>query len=184
MNYEILINKDNKIPKNLNFKLVKIKSKYKENKDLYLEEMTYKKFLELKEDALKNGYILEIESSYRTHEYQQKLFDNLVKEKGIDYAEKYIAKPYTSEHESGLAIDFCIFKDNKYIIEHEMEDLEETKWVHENCYKYGFILRYPKDKCNITKYNYEAWHIRYIGDSAKYLYENNLTLEEYNNIRK
>jgi len=184
MNYEILINKENKIPNNLNPRLVEIKTKYKCKNTLFLEKMTYQNFLKLKEEALKNNYIIEIESAYRTHEYQQKLFDELVKEKGSEYAEKYIAKPYTSEHETGLAIDICIFRDNNYVIEHDLENLEEIKWLHNNCYKYGFILRYPKDKTNITKYNYEPWHIRYVGnDVALNLYKNNLTLEEYYDLK-
>lgn len=184
MNYEILVNKNNKIPDNLNSKLVKIKTKYKEDNDnMFLEEKTYENYLNLKNDAAKNNYIIEIESAYRTHEYQQKLFDDLVKEKGLEYASKYVARPYTSEHETGLAIDVCVFRNNEYIIEHELENLEEIKWIHNNAHKYGFILRYPKDKTNITKYNYEPWHIRYVGlKLATYLYNNKITLEEYYNM--
>ena len=55
----------------------------------------------------------------------------------------------------------------------------ETKWIHQNCHRYGFILRYPEGKEDITKYNYEPWHIRYVGSIANYIYNNNLTLEEY-----
>ena len=133
---------------------------------------------------MKNNYVIEIESAYRTHHYQKKLFDELVNEKGLEYAEKYVAKPYTSDHETGLAIDFCVYRNNEYVIEHDMDNLEETKWVHDNCHKFGFILRYPKNKEEITKYNYEPWHIRYVGDIAEYLFKNNLTLEEYNNIEE
>ena len=61
----------------------------------------------------------------------------------------------------------------------ELENLSETNWVNNNAHKYGFILRYPKDKEQITGYNYEPWHLRYVGDLAIYLYNNDLTLEEY-----
>ena len=180
MKYDIIINKNNKIPKDLNFNIVEVASKYDLNKKFYLEEKTYKYFLKLKKDALKLGYDIEIESSFRTHDYQKKLFDNLVKEKGYEYAIKYVAKPYTSEHETGLAIDICIFKNNEYVIEHDLENLDEVKWLHKNAHKYGFILRYPKNKTDITGYNYEPWHFRYVGKKlAKHLYINNLTLEEY-----
>ena len=181
MNYEILINKNNKMVENNNLKLVKIFTNYKDN-EMFLEEKTYESFLKMKNDALKLGYEIDIESAYRTHEYQQKLFDDLVIYKGLEYAKTHVALPYTSEHETGLAIDFCIYKDNKFIDEYDIENLAETDWVHNNCYKYGFILRYPKGKESITKYSYEPWHIRYVGNNlAKYLYENNLTLEEYYN---
>ena len=102
-----------------------------------------------------------------------------LKEKGFTYAITRIAEPGKSEHQTGLAVDFCIYKDEKCYIEHEIEELLETKWVHQNCYRYGFILRYPEGKEDITKYSYEPWHIRYVGNIASYIYNNNLTLEEY-----
>ncbi|MBQ7141053.1 MAG: M15 family metallopeptidase [Bacilli bacterium] len=181
MNYEILVNKDNKMVDNDNLKLVKIFTNYKD-KEMFLEEKTYEQFLKMKNEASNLGYEIDIESAYRTHEYQQKLFDDLVIEKGLEYAKTHVAVPHTSEHETGLAIDFCIYKNNKFIDEYDIEDLEETSWLHNNCHKYGFILRYPRDKEDITKYSYEPWHIRYVGNNlAKYLYKNNLTLEEYYN---
>lgn len=179
MKYNILINRDHKIKKDFKFKLKPIMSTYK-NKKLLLEKKTRKSFLRLQKMAKKKGIIIDIVSGFRTHEYQKKLFDNLVYEKGISYATKYIAKPYESEHETGLALDFCIYKNNEFLIEHELLDLEEINWIHKNAYKYGFIIRYPKDKIHITKYNYEPWHIRYVGFLlAKHLYKHNLTLEEY-----
>lgn len=90
-----------------------------------------------------------------------------------------VALPGTSEHESGLAIDCGIVIDGEYIDELP-ENAPITKWIHENCYKYGFILRYPKGKEEITGYKYEPWHLRYVGPKlAKYLTENDLTLDEY-----
>ena len=178
MNYLMLVNKDNSlhetyIPDNL----VNTNSEYKDG--ILLEEKTYLQFKKMQDDARKFGYNIDIMSGYRDYRYQEKIYNNLLKEKGFNYAFRSIAKPGCSEHQTGLALDFCVYKDNKCYIEHEIEEMLETKWVHQNCYKYGFILRYPFNKEEITKYNYEPWHLRYVGDKANYLYSNNLTLDEY-----
>ena len=106
-------------------------------------------------------------------------YNKLLKEKGLAYTFRSIAKPGCSEHQTGLAIDICVYRDHKCYIEHELEDMKEIKWVIDNCYKYGFILRYPKNMEDKTGYNYEPWHFRYVGDLAKYLYEHNMLLEDY-----
>lgn len=178
MDYKVLVNRDYSldehfVPKNL----VKITSKYKDN--IYLEEKTYEQFKKLQEEALKYNYEIDVMSGYRDYKYQEKLFNDLVIEKGYNYAYKYIAKPGQSEHQTGLSIDFVIYRDDQNYIEHDLVDLVETKWIHQNMYRYGFILRYPHNKEESTKYNYEPWHIRYVGDIATVLYNNNLTLEEY-----
>lgn len=174
----MLVNRDHLLEEHFKpSNLVKTSSLYKE--DIYLEKKTYQAFLNLKKEAQKNHYDIDIMSGYRTKEYQQNLFDELVKEKGYNYAFSYIALPRTSEHETGLALDFTVYKDGKTYIEHDLEELEETAWVHKNAHYFGFIVRYPKNKEEITKYNYEPWHLRYVGDLASYLYQNQLTLEEY-----
>ncbi len=178
MDYMMLVNKDHPlfeayVPSNLE----EVDSKYKEN--ILLESKTLASFKKLQEEALKQGYHIDVMSGYRTYSYQDKLYNKLLKEKGFSYAFRSVALPGRSEHQTGLAIDFCVYKDDKCYIEHEIENLEETKWVHENAHRFGFILRYPIDKEEITEYNYEPWHLRYIGDKATYLYQNNETLEEY-----
>ena len=90
-----------------------------------------------------------------------------------------MAKAGCSEHQTGLAIDICVYRDNKCYIEHELEDTEEVKWVMNNAYKYGFILRYPKDMEDKTGYNYEPWHYRYVGGIAEYLYRHRILLDEF-----
>ena len=178
MDYKMLVNRDNPLKDDFEPKdLIEIESTYKDS--LKLCKKAYEKFLEFKNYAKTFGYEIDIASAYRQHDYQEKLFNNLVLEKGYNYAYKYIAKPGCSEHETGLAIDICIYKNNLCYIEHDILDLIETKFIHSNVHKYGFILRYPKDKEDITKYNYEPWHLRYIGDIATYLYNNDKTLEEY-----
>ena len=88
-------------------------------------------------------------------------------------------KPGSSEHQTGLAIDICVYRDNNCYIEHDIDEMDEIKWIHQNAHKYGFILRYPSDKEDITGYNYESWHLRYVGNIARYLYINKLTMEDY-----
>lgn len=178
MDYKILVNKENKLDNNYApLNLVKTKSEYKDN--IYLEEKTYEQFQKLQNEALKYGYQIDIASGYRDYNYQEKLFNELVLEKGYNYAYKYIAKPGHSEHQTGLALDIVIYEEDKSYIEHDIENLNATKWLHQNAHHYGFILRYPSDKEEITNYSYEPWHLRYVGQLATYLYNNNLTLEEY-----
>ena len=178
MNYLMLVNKDNPldnefIPSNL----VEVLSKYKDG--IKINDECYKNFLLMQEDAKKYGYDIDIMSGYRDYLYQEKIYNKLVKEKGFNYAISRIAKAGCSEHQTGLAIDICIYKNNKCYIEHELEDFKEIKWIHQNCYRYGFILRYPFGKEDITKYSYEPWHLRYVGNIAKSIYNNDITLEEY-----
>ena len=126
-------------------------------------------------------------SSYRTQEYQQKLFDrktNYYRNRGLDLEEakieaaKTIAVPGTSEHQLGLAVD--IVDSRSYSLTEEQADLPAQKWLMENCWRYGFVLRYPADKTDVTGIIYEPWHYRYVGNElAKELYECGLTLEEY-----
>lgn len=183
MNYTMLVNKTNKLGNNyVPNDLVITDSLYKDN--VYLNKVCYDNFKKLQEDALKNDYSIDIMSGYRDYDYQEKIYNKLVYEKGISYACRSIASPGASEHQTGLAIDFCVYIGNKCYVEHDIEELMATKWVHDNAYKYGFIVRYPFDKEEVTGYNYEPWHIRYVGDIAKTLYLNDLTLEEYYKLKE
>ena len=174
--YLVLVNPWNKYPDNIDFNIIDVNSKYAENR--FAEENTFKAFLKLKEYALENGYDIEIESGYRSVEHQQRVFDNCANQKGLEYAKKYVAIPGYSEHHTGLALDICLKQDDKYIIEHNLPD-DFKNFLKENAYKFGFIIRYPKGKEDITGYNYEPWHIRYVGNIAEYIDKHNLTLEEY-----
>lgn len=178
MDYEVLVNKDNPLPRaHIPNDLVLTNSKYKDN--IYLDKKTFENFEKLKRDALRYHYQIDIASGYRDYDYQEKIYNKLIEEKGFSYAITRIAKPGSSEHQTGLALDFCVYSDNRCYTEYELESFEETKWIHQNAHKYGFILRYPEGKEDITKYSYEPWHIRYVGDIARYIYNNDLTLEEY-----
>ena len=134
---------------------------------------------DMRKDGISNIWI---QSAYRSVERQKELYDKSVKEylsqgKTQEEAEKltdeYINKPGSSDHNLGLAVDFN-YVDNKF------ENLDGFKWLQENAEKYGFILRYPKDKEEITKISYESWHWRYVGEEhAKKMNELNMCLEEY-----
>lgn len=178
MNYLMLVNRNNLLDRTyIPNDLVNSDSIYKDN--ILICNMVKRMFDLMKLEAYKNGYNIDIMSGYRDYLYQDKIYNKLIYDKGFNYAFRYIAPPGASEHQSGLAIDICVYRDDKCYIEHEIEDFEEIKWVHDNAHRYGFILRYPQNKEDITGYNYEAWHIRYVGNMASYLYYNDLTLEEY-----
>lgn len=126
--------------------------------------------------ALKENIEIRAIATYRSYEYQRMLYEYNKNLYGQEEADKYYARPGQSEHNSGLAVDITF---NGYTFT-DIENKEGYAWILENMHKYGFILRYPKDKTEITRYGYESWHLRYVGkEAAKIMYENNLTLEEY-----
>ena len=182
MNYKILVNKDNLLERTyVPLYLVDAYSNYK--KDILVSRKVLEQFNLMKRDANNIGYCIDIMSGYRDYDYQEKIYNKLLNDKGFAYTFRSVAKPGCSEHQTGLAIDICVYRDNKCYIEHELEDMEEIKWVINNAYKYGFILRYPKNMEDKTGYNYEPWHFRYVGDIAEYLYRNNMILEDYIEVK-
>ena len=177
MNYLILVNKEHELDRTyIPSNLVNSNSSYKDG--ILVCEKVFRMFEIMKYFALKKGYKIDIMSGYRTYDYQEKIYNKLIFQTGFNYAFRYIAKPGCSEHQTGLAIDICVYKNDKCYIEHEISDFEEIKWLHKNAHRFGFILRYPPDKEDKTGYNYEPWHFRYVGNMANYLYYNDLTLEE------
>ena len=127
-------------------------------------------------------------SGYRDYEYQKELFDNKVErlqqEKGYsvskarEEAATVVAVPGTSEHQLGLALDLVDARHVK--LNESQENTAAYKWLYKHCAEYGFIVRYPNGKTDITGIIYEPWHFRYVGvEAATYIMENNLTLEEY-----
>ena len=172
----VLVNKNNKlkedfIPNNL----IKLDLRYS-NKEKYLKKEAAEAFYKLSKDAGKLGYKIIAVSGYRSYTYQKELFKYYVNSKGIDYALMCSAKAGHSEHQTGLAVD--VEGENKdYNL---FEQTKEFKWMINNSYKYGFILRYPKGKEDITGFKYEPWHYRYIGvNNAIKIHKKNITLEEY-----
>lgn len=133
-------------------------------------------FETLSKAAKEDGMNIIAMSSYRSYDYQVTLYNNYVETDGKEAADTYSARAGYSEHQTGLAVDVY----NLDLPYTSFEQTEEFNWMQENAYKYGFILRFPEDKVNITGYQYESWHYRYVGiEAATYIKENNLTLEEY-----
>lgn len=129
--------------------------------------------------AKESGLSLYGVSGYRSYKRQEEIYNSNLKTKGEEHTNKYSAKPGYSEHQTGLSMDVSTPSIGFQLIEN-FGTTPEGLWLAENCHLYGFIIRYPKDKPNITGYAYEPWHIRYVGVKlATYLTENELTLEEY-----
>ncbi|WP_246627525.1 M15 family metallopeptidase [Paenibacillus solanacearum] len=129
--------------------------------------------------AKKDGLPLAGVSAYRSHETQTSLYNNYVKKDGEEAANKYSAKPGHSEHETGLAIDVS-GSNGKCAATDCFGDTKEAKWLDQHAPEYGFIIRYPKGKEAITGYQYEPWHLRYVGvDIAKDIAKKGVTFEEY-----
>ena len=126
--------------------------------------------------AAKAGINLWIASGFRSYSRQETLYNNYVARDGKAAADRYSARPGYSEHQTGLAFDLNS-------LEQSFGETKEGKWIAENCWKYGFILRYPQNKEAQTGYMYEPWHVRYLGkDIAEKVYKSGLCLEEYLNI--
>ena len=138
-----------------------------------LTKETQKAFNKMDADATALGLNLYISSGYRSYYDQKYIYNNYVKKDGQSNADTYSARAGHSEHQTGLAFDLNTINDS-------FTNTPEGQWVHDNCYKYGLILRYPKDKEEITKISYESWHWRYVGEEhAKKMNELNMCLEEY-----
>lgn len=171
----VLVNKYYKLDKNYEPELVAISSKYAINERQLLTHEAKLAFEEMCEAAKKDDIKIYSGSAYRSYSYQNILYNNRVYSDGVEYANKTAAKAGHSEHQTGLALDILNGK-FQYI---DTKD-KELEWLLENSYKYGFILRYPEEKENITGYAYEPWHFRYLTtEVATELYEKNITFEEY-----
>ena len=178
MDYEILVNKDNALDRTyVPLDLVDAGSLYRDG--ILVNKKVLEQFNLMKMDAYNLGYNIDIMSGYRDYMYQDKIYNKLLIEKGFAYTFRSVARAGCSEHQTGLAIDICVYRDDKCYVEHEVLDMEEINWVINNCYKYGFILRYPRGMEDKTGYNYEPWHFRYVGDIARYLYDNNILFDDY-----
>ena len=172
----VLVNKNNKLLQNFipeNLETIDIKYS---NEGKMLKKEAKETFEKLSSDALKLGYKIVAVSAYRDFSYQENLFNYYVEKYGEDYALNCSAKAGHSEHQTGLAVD--VMGSNNSYDDFELSD--EFEWMINNAHKYGFILRYPKNKEKITGFKYEPWHYRYVGvEVAKIIYENKITLEEY-----
>lgn len=171
----MLVNKYHALSKDYECEdIVKVSTTYGYS-GMSLNKEAYDAFKRLADDAKKDGYTIVILSSYRTYEYQDKLWTDRKNQKGIEKADAYAARAGSSEHETGLAIDVADY--NNPI---NFGEQESYTWMLNNSYKYGYILRYPQGKEDITGYDYEAWHYRYVGaDLATKIHNEGITFDEY-----
>lgn len=154
---------------------------------LYASKRLQDSLEQMLSDAAREGYQFWIASAYRSRQKQQKLVEEDIRKemrKGLSYEEavqetyKETMPPGHSEHETGLALDILCSGNMRMNISQTSEP--GNQWLRRNCHKYGFILRYPKNKKDITGINYEPWHFRYVGErAATYMREEHITLEEF-----
>lgn len=144
-----------------------------------LREIAAEALGELFDGAKDAGYDLVARSGYRSYQTQKSLRNSIEKSKGITYADKYSAQPGESEHQTGLAIDITSPTVSNQLTK-DFGVIPEGEWVRENAHLYGFIIRYPQGKEDIVGYEYEPWHLRYLGENlASKIYNSGLTMEEY-----
>lgn len=172
--YLILVNKYNYLSNDyIPFDLEEINPIYNIGINNKLRHEARISFEKMCEDAKLENLNIYSASAFRTFESQGIIHDFYVNERGIKKADEISARAGNSEHQLGLAVDV-----NSITI--DFEDTLEFKWLLNNSYKYGFILRYPKNKEKLTGYNYEPWHYRYVSKNvAKYIYDNDITFDEY-----
>lgn len=140
-----------------------------------IDKVAYKAWKEMKSDAAALNLNIYISSGYRSYKVQDNIYSRNVLKNGQKKADTYSARPGSSEHQSGLCFDLNT-------IDSSFQYTEEGKWVNNNAYKYGYIIRYPKGKTNETGYIYEPWHLRYVGtELARKLYNNGnwISMEDY-----
>ncbi len=172
----VLVNKYNYLPKGYQpSDIVYLDGAYKNQ--VPVRKVLQESFLKLQESAKKELNInLMPTTAFRGEGFQRTLYNNYVAKDGITAADTYSARPSYSEHQTGLAIDLR----NTALSSNIRLTDDNYTWLENNAYKYGFIIRFPKNKEHITLYQFENWHIRYVGDkAAKIIHDNNLTLEEY-----
>lgn len=153
--------------------LVVLPARYNSGKNSSMRKEAADAFMKMSDAAMLDGLSIKNASAYRSYDYQVSLYDGYVKRDGKVKADIYSARPGYSEHQTGLCSDINI-------IDSSFDGTKESKWLLENAYKYGFILRFPKGSEEITGYEYESWHYRYVGvESAKIIKSDDITLEEY-----
>lgn len=172
----ILINAEHSVPEDYNPELIQLSN------GVRIDSRIYTDLQRMFDDARNAGIYPVVGEGYRTHEEQEKMMSDKIesfiaegysRSKAKKLAREWVAEAGKSEHETGLALD--INADQS-----QSDDNAVYDWLAENAYKYGFILRYPPDKEDITGISYEPWHYRYVGaETASEIHERNITLEEY-----
>lgn len=176
-----LVNPWNTLPEDYTVALLYLPNRHQ------VDAVCYNDLTQMLADCKAAGLKPEVCSAYRTVEFQKKLFDNKVaRVKREGYAPEEVeavaamsvARPGTSEHHTGLAVD--IIQADYPVLDETQETKPTQQWLLENSWRYGFVLRYPNGKTELTGIIYEPWHYRYVGkEAARIMYEQGLCLEEY-----
>lgn len=172
----MLVNKHNYLTKEYKPNdLVKVSLQYCYGENEIKKEVM-DQFLKMYNDAKLEDLYLIITSAFREYEFQETLWNRYANSQGEAWADSVAARPGYSEHQTGLALDIVTYSSNM----NEFENTDEFKWLDKNAHKYGFILRYPDGKEDITGYSYESWHYRYVGvkDATK-IKKLGITFDEY-----
>ncbi len=141
-----------------------------------VSKVMYDSLTNMLDAAKESGYNLVVSQGYRSYADQEEAYNDIEASSGVDYADKVAARPGHSEYQTGLSV---VVKP-LYTEGSDMENSPEHTWILENAHKYGFILRYPKDKENITGFSYDAWRLRYVGsNTARIIHNENITFDEY-----
>ncbi len=145
----------------------------------YMRKEAADQFNRMAEGAAADGLEIVMTTAYRSYGFQSTLYNNYVNAHGQQEADRFSARPGFSEHQTGLAVDVSA-PSVGYALTQDFEGTPEWNWLMDHAREYGFILRYPRGKTEITGYMYEPWHFRYVGvDAAKEIEESAITLEEY-----
>lgn len=176
----VLVNKLHAVSKNYRpDDMVSIDGKYTTNQGLEMKSEAYDAYLKMRKAARADEIYFKICSAYRTYGTQEYLYNSYLGSMGEELRNIRSAYPGRSEHHTGYAIDITS-KSMGWSLSQAFADYPEGEWINEHCSEYGFIIRYPKGKTDITGYDYEPWHLRYVGtEAAAKITEQGITLEEY-----
>ncbi|MDC3413555.1 M15 family metallopeptidase [Aquibacillus sp. 3ASR75-11] len=181
---EVVVNKQRTLPEGFTPKNLMVPnvpfSFDEDNPKKQLRQEAAKALEALFAGAEQDGVDLVAASGFRSYQRQKEIYNYNVQTRGKEEADKFSARPGTSEHQTGLAMDVTS-AEAAFALEQTFKQTKAGSWLSENAYRFGFVIRYPEGKSEITGYSYEPWHIRYVGDKtiAKEMYNQNLTLEEY-----
>ncbi len=180
----VLVNKNYSLPEDyepedLVFLDVPLYNNDVNNEGNYLRKEAADALKELFIAAKEEGYDLIARSGYRSYETQVSLYNRYVQQDGVEAADQYSARPGHSEHQTGLTIDITSESVHEGLTE-AFGETEEGEWVAQNAHRFGYIIRYPQNRVSETGYQYEPWHLRYVGVKiATEIYEDQLILEDY-----
>lgn len=172
----ILVNKYNQLPKDYapeDLTDISVQYCYGDNE---VSNEVYQKYISMYNAAKEEDLYLIITSAFRDYEFQDQLWNQYAKSQGEEWADSVAARAGHSEHQTGLTLDIVTYNSNM----NDFENTDEFKWLQQHAHEYGFIMRYPKDKEDITGYDYESWHYRYVGvETATKIHELGITYDEY-----